>query len=511
MKKVMIALIVFVMFFTIKVYAADVKITDIKCDNLYDSILKEDVNVEVNALNLTIGDTYFAKEGDYLRCTLEITNSSDEPVEVSSQAVRELSNDNVSYSLTSTGDNIIEAGKSKTFTFLAEYKKVLDRDGEFDNVIEIKIANDTIIVPDTLVKSLVVILITLTSVVSVVLLIKTRNKAYLALFVGTVFLIMPTAKALVNATLTVNSKIIVEVSERNKVIYEHEILLTDEEAEEKLRNHNYLSIEKTNYGSETDPVYISLTIGGKEYFIFDVRELDKNYLPGEEVDAKEIIIPYSDGSNCTVNSETNIATCESLQYFSLYGWTYDDGPSTDLNIANSTMEVPAKFTMPDHDITLKQNFNYIVPAELTVTYEYATYLTEEEAEEYEYKVKGNQGKYVYDGKDYYRYIITIIDKGYKAGERVDVRNIDIVNITDCAYDDTNDVNNCTELGHSKILYHDSTHIREMNFGGSGEIIDGGCASNAETDETICADYIRFTTPMSFTMPRENVLINTGDK
>ena len=63
MKKGIIAITIFVMFFAIKVYAADVEITDIKCDNLYDEILKEDVNVEVNNLNLTLDDTYFSKEG----------------------------------------------------------------------------------------------------------------------------------------------------------------------------------------------------------------------------------------------------------------------------------------------------------------------------------------------------------------------------------------------------------------------------------------------------------------
>jgi surface protein len=120
-----------------------ISISNISCENKYNGAVRSDFNVVVDGLSVKVDDTYFDDAGDYLRCELEIANNSSDEVTINEESISNMTNENISYTLSHNGDNLIAVGGTKAYTLDVEYLKEYSESQEIDNNVEIKMAGET--------------------------------------------------------------------------------------------------------------------------------------------------------------------------------------------------------------------------------------------------------------------------------------------------------------------------------------------------------------------------------
>jgi surface protein len=138
-----LALAVFIMGTTNVSALGGINISSISCENKYNGTVRSDFNVVVDGLSIKVDDTHFDDVGDYLRCELEIANNSSDEVTINEESISNMTNENISYSLSHNGDNVIAVGGTKTYTLDVEYLKEYSESQEIDNNVEIKMAGET--------------------------------------------------------------------------------------------------------------------------------------------------------------------------------------------------------------------------------------------------------------------------------------------------------------------------------------------------------------------------------
>ena len=132
-----LALATFVMGATNVSALGGISISNISCENKYNGTVRSDFNVVVDGLSVKVDDTYFDDAGDYLRCELEIVNNSSDEVTINEESISNMTNENISYTLSHNGDNLIAVGDTKTYTLNVEYLKEYSESQEIDNNVEI--------------------------------------------------------------------------------------------------------------------------------------------------------------------------------------------------------------------------------------------------------------------------------------------------------------------------------------------------------------------------------------
>jgi hypothetical protein len=196
------------------VYAAtnDVKISNVTCSNLYDGVLKENFNAEIDGLSISVDDSYFKKEGDYLNCQIEITNNSGEYVSIDSESISNKTNDNITYSITQDGENVITNGNSKIYTLDIKYTKKYTESKNIDNNVEIKLSYDSLENPNTGINNIYIICsLGILIIILGLLILLNQKKHIFSLILISMLLITTTVYAITQITITLNNKIIIEV------------------------------------------------------------------------------------------------------------------------------------------------------------------------------------------------------------------------------------------------------------------------------------------------------------
>lgn len=138
-----LALAAFVMGATNASALGGISISNINCENKYNGNVRSDFSVVVDGLSVKVDDTYFDDAGDYLRCELEIVNNSSDEVTINEESISNMTNENISYTLSHNGDNLIAVGGTKTYTLDVEYLREYSESQEIDNNVEIKMAGET--------------------------------------------------------------------------------------------------------------------------------------------------------------------------------------------------------------------------------------------------------------------------------------------------------------------------------------------------------------------------------
>lgn len=138
-----LALAAFVMGTTNASALGGISISNISCENKYNGAVRSDFSVVVDGLSVKVDDTYFDDAGDYLRCELEIVNNSSDEVTINEESISNMTNENISYTLSHNGDNLIAVGGTKAYTLDVEYLKEYSESQEIDNNVEIKMAGET--------------------------------------------------------------------------------------------------------------------------------------------------------------------------------------------------------------------------------------------------------------------------------------------------------------------------------------------------------------------------------
>jgi hypothetical protein len=379
--KITIVGVVLLLFSAINVQAEDsVTITKVSCSNMYGGVLNNNLSATTSGLNIKVDDSHFINTGDYTKCVLEITNNSKDVVAVDSKSISNLSNDNISYELTSEGDNSIAISKSATYDLNINYRKEYTEDKVLDNVVEIKLSGNTPASnPSTLTPlyiTLGIILIIVMATVIVVIVNKNGIKTMLILLIVLSIVGIPTVKALTQVTIKVENKIIIEYPEYH-VYYQYDLdfidstTLSQYDTTKTICNKdsagNYITYEyepapanATSYKTEGYAME-SVT----EYYSCStlVKDLGK-YKVGSQVSL--VSQERLHLSNCVASSTGY--TCSSKASYELGNWIYIkltnyDNDKTTMNFTNGLsydnwdeygvfhFNTPNSFTMPDHEVT----------------------------------------------------------------------------------------------------------------------------------------------------------------
>ena len=296
--------------FLISVNAEEqIEIKSIRCDNMYNGELRENVGTEVSGLTIKIDDSYFYKAGDYFKCTLVVKNNAADDVTVDSESISNKSDENITYELKTEGENIIKKGEEKTYNLEINYIKVVEEDKTLENAVEIKLLNDEVIVPDTGVVMVLTISLVLLLIISIGIVIYTKKSAVLMLPIVFALLVIPAGYSLMKVSIKLENKIFIEVDPRYKVIYKYRTFITEEEKD------NYYEVDE-------EPEAFFETKDGL-YSKYYVSVLEGYYKEGDIVEVNDMPITSFYCNSWEDSTCLDYELENSTLLTNAYDWKYD--------------------------------------------------------------------------------------------------------------------------------------------------------------------------------------------
>ena len=302
---------------------SSIYISNLSCTSKYNGELVEEFTASKAGLNIDVDDTYLREPGDYLDCNIEITNGTKEDVTVDQTSINRKSDQNIKYSLTSSGANLVKAnGEKKTYNLRVEYLKKYTEDKAVTNRVEIKLENKEIVNPDT--KRSILMVLSIIVLVGLLLFIRFDKKETMLLILLTIVMLSGlSVYALNTISITLNSKIYVVGISEYTVSYVAPENVT----------YSYCGRDHTVSISGTVPIDLT------------------KYKFGDEVEVKDtggiIIDDTNDSTIYFWKDASNIAGVNSLGRF---GPFYSYAELAEVGLMAS--EENTTFKMPNHNVTL---------------------------------------------------------------------------------------------------------------------------------------------------------------
>lgn len=333
---------------------------------------------KIDGLNISF-DLSFLKEKDYAVYQIVVSNTTKTDYEINKETDFQTSK-YIEYSYDFENNNNIVKANSKltmyiTITYAHEVPTSMLKDGKYseDNKLSITLSNEKN--PDTSINVPLISIAILTVIgITLVLYIKTKNKAYLNLLFITL-LIPTTIYAIEKIKINVTTKI--TVVESYKLTYNTDTLVKSSEKDEKCV---YNLITRNGRGEPIEPT--TYVINDKEYERCTVQTTEL-HAAGERISPKGIPFIYLDKDAydydnnrriCNINEEGTKYICsediinsyiyETYQYHKVYNISYQDNDITVMNIKTIAhnylneddgyveFHLPNEFTMPKHDVVL---------------------------------------------------------------------------------------------------------------------------------------------------------------
>jgi hypothetical protein len=123
----------------------NVKITNAYCVNKYSGEERANFNTSVAGLIISMDDAKFKDVGDYLDCTIEITNGTNASIEIDEEKITGQSDEYISYDFTSETGKEIPSNSSKSYKLLVSYNKEITEPRNLSNEIEIGLVDNGLI------------------------------------------------------------------------------------------------------------------------------------------------------------------------------------------------------------------------------------------------------------------------------------------------------------------------------------------------------------------------------
>lgn len=375
MKKNNFLIILFLLFVSI-LFVSSVKALDdgeiesVSCKSMTGGVKNNLHNTTLNKLNINVDAVTFESVGDYLTCEVTIKNNTDEKLSVDLESISNKSDDYITYSLTTDGENKIDENGSKKYTLDIEYIKNYDSDKTIDNNITIELSG---IDNPTTGGSNFIIMISVLLIGAVLLIIYGKKKGKPIFMLGMIFIFITVVYALTKVTINLDNKIIID--NKYAVYYSYYNYIPVDKVESERDNYykletaydecmNWYSENNTDNYSDSEIKEICTeelsdskeTINGKDYYQVYVTSKENSYKAGDTVTMVDYEVTDDNGN--TVNLiDSNI----------YYNWEYSTSDSSELknmefsyyNHAYYEIEdeyyirvrLPSSFIMPKHDVT----------------------------------------------------------------------------------------------------------------------------------------------------------------
>jgi len=158
----------------------NVKITNAYCVNKYSGEERANFNTSVAGLIISMDDAKFKDVGDYLDCTIEITNGTSELIEIDEEKITGQSDEYISYEFTSETGKEIPSNSSKSYKLLVSYNKEITEPRNLSNEIEIGLVDNGLISnPETgAFLSIFIIVIALVAALALIVIARKNRKIF---------------------------------------------------------------------------------------------------------------------------------------------------------------------------------------------------------------------------------------------------------------------------------------------------------------------------------------------
>jgi len=216
------------------------EISSISCKSMTGGVENSKHNATVDKLNINVDDVTFEDVGDYLTCEVIIKNNSEDELSVDLESISNKSDEYITYSLATDGENKVSKNESKKYILDIKYIKEYEEAKTIDNNILIELSGN--VVNPLTIGGVYVLVVAVILIVSVIIFIhakKNKPLQYFSLVLLTALVLVPTVYALTKLTITLNNKIIIE--QKYGVYYSYPTYLpVDSLEEEKV---NYYKVE----------------------------------------------------------------------------------------------------------------------------------------------------------------------------------------------------------------------------------------------------------------------------
>ena len=158
----------------------NVKITNAYCVNKYSGEERANFNTSVAGLIISMDDAKFKDVGDYLDCTIEITNGTSASIEIDEEKITGQSDEYISYEFTSETGKEIPSNSSKSYKLLVSYNKEITEPRNLSNEIEIGLVDNGLITnPETgAFLSIFIIVIALVAALALIVIARKNKKIF---------------------------------------------------------------------------------------------------------------------------------------------------------------------------------------------------------------------------------------------------------------------------------------------------------------------------------------------